>query len=34
VRLSQGGALTVRFAIGDQRAECGVNAAGGLSCAS
>jgi serine protease Do len=34
VRLSQGGALKVRFAIGDQRAECGVNAAGGLSCAS
>ncbi|MCU0891011.1 MAG: Do family serine endopeptidase [Sandarakinorhabdus sp.] len=34
VRLSQGGALTVRFAIGDQRAECGVNTAGGLSCRS
>jgi serine protease Do len=34
VRLSQGGALLVRFAIGEQRAECGVNNAGGLSCRS
>ena len=31
-RLADGGALLVRFAIGDQRAECGVNSAGGLSC--
>ena len=32
VRLAQGGALLVRFAMGEQRAECGVNSAGGLSC--
>ncbi len=34
VRLSDGGALIVRFAVGEQRAECGVNSAGGLSCRS
>jgi serine protease Do len=34
VRLSEGGALTVRFAVGEQRAECGVNTMGGLSCRS
>ena len=32
VRLAQGGALLVRFAAGEQRAECGVNNQGGLSC--
>ena len=32
VRLSGAGALLVRFALGEQRAECGVNSAGGLSC--
>ncbi|WP_313669303.1 Do family serine endopeptidase [Sandarakinorhabdus sp.] len=32
VRLSNAGALLVRFAIGEQRAECGVNNAGGISC--
>jgi serine protease Do len=31
-RLADGGALLVRFALGEQRAECGVNSAGGLSC--
>ena len=32
VRLAGAGALLVRFAMGDQRAECGVNNLGGLSC--
>ncbi|WP_017668849.1 Do family serine endopeptidase [Sandarakinorhabdus sp. AAP62] len=32
VRLAQAGALLVRFAVGEQRAECGVNNQGGLSC--
>jgi len=32
IRLSNAGALLVRFAIGEQRAECGVNNAGGISC--
>ena len=32
VRLAQSGALLVRFAVGEQRAECGVNNVGGLSC--
>jgi serine protease Do len=31
-RLAGSGALIVRFAVGEQRAECGVNNAGGLSC--
>lgn len=31
-RLSSAGALLVRFAIGEQRAECGVNTVGGISC--
>ena len=34
VKLAEGGALIVRFAIGEQRAECGVNNMGGLSCRS
>ena len=34
VRLAQAGALIVRFANGEQRAECGVNNLGGLSCQS
>ncbi|MBU6167302.1 MAG: Do family serine endopeptidase [Alphaproteobacteria bacterium] len=34
VRLSDAGALIVRFAVGEQRAECGVNNLGGLSCRS
>ncbi|MEI6486599.1 MAG: Do family serine endopeptidase [Sphingomonadales bacterium] len=33
-RLAGGGALVVRFALGEQRAECGVNTMGGLSCRS
>ncbi len=33
-RLAGNGALVVRFAVGEQRAECGVNNAGGLSCRS
>jgi serine protease Do len=32
IRQSNAGALLVRFAIGEQRAECGVNNAGGISC--
>jgi serine protease Do len=32
IRQSNAGALLVRFAMGDQRAECGVNNAGGISC--
>jgi serine protease Do len=32
VRLADAGALLVRFAVGEQRAECGVNNQGGLSC--
>ena len=32
IRLSNAGALLVRFAMGEQRAECGVNNAGGISC--
>ncbi|WP_310474525.1 Do family serine endopeptidase [Sandarakinorhabdus sp.] len=32
VKLAGAGALLVRFAIGEQRAECGVNNQGGLSC--
>jgi serine protease Do len=32
IRLSNAGALLVRFAMGDQRAECGVNNQGGISC--
>jgi serine protease Do len=32
IRQSNAGALAVRFAIGEQRAECGVNNAGGISC--
>lgn len=34
VKLANAGALIVRFAIGEQRAECGVNNLGGLSCRS
>ncbi|OYQ36103.1 serine protease [Sandarakinorhabdus cyanobacteriorum] len=34
VKLSDAGALIVRFAVGEQRAECGVNNLGGLSCRS
>ncbi|OSZ68994.1 serine protease [Sphingomonas sp. IBVSS1] len=34
VKLSEAGALIVRFAVGEQRAECGVNNLGGLSCRS
>lgn len=34
VKLSGSGALIVRFAMGEQRAECGVNNMGGLSCRS
>jgi serine protease Do len=33
-RLAGTGALIVRFAVGEQRAECGVNNVGGLSCRS
>jgi serine protease Do len=33
-RLADSGALIVRFAVGEQRAECGVNNVGGLSCRS
>ncbi|MEN9932239.1 MAG: hypothetical protein RIS17_812, partial [Pseudomonadota bacterium] len=33
-RLANGGALLVRFALGEQRAECGVNNLGGISCRS
>jgi len=32
IRQSNAGALLVRFAMGDQRAECGVNNQGGISC--
>ena len=32
IRQSNAGALLVRFAMGEQRAECGVNNAGGISC--
>ncbi len=34
VRLSDAGALIVGFTMGEQRAECGVNNLGGLSCRS
>ena len=34
VKLADAGALIVRFAVGEQRAECGVNNLGGLSCRS
>ncbi|MFZ4380596.1 MAG: Do family serine endopeptidase [Sandarakinorhabdus sp.] len=33
-RIANTGALIVRFAVGEQRAECGVNNVGGLSCRS
>jgi len=32
IRQSNAGALLVRFAMGEQRAECGVNNQGGISC--
>lgn len=33
-RLANSGALLVRFSLGEQRAECGVNNLGGISCRS